>query len=291
MAAAVLTLLLSAAAGAEETVYVENPWNFVDQSMDVSAGIPADAAGRLARIRDAGRLTVATEPHFPPQEFIDESKTGQDRFVGADMALARLIAERMGVELEIVPLEFAEVLTSVQEGRYDLAISALAFTQGRASVLEMSKGYYFSDVEAASGLMIRQADAGVIRTAADLAARDIAAQSESLQESMAVDSGLVYRQFRRLPTVADVIAAVLDGTVDAGILDSDFASHYLAAHPDCGLSFVPVDGFRLQEEYRGDRIAAPKGEIQLIAFVNGVIDEVLAADRYTEWLRQYSPDR
>ena len=294
VAAAVLALLLLAArAGvrAEEPVYVENEWNYVDMAMDISAGIPADAAGRLGRIREAGRLTVATEPYFPPQEFIDESKTGQDRFVGADMALARLIAERMGVALEIVPLDFAEVLTSVEEGRYDLAVSALAFTQNRAAVLELSKGYYYSSEDVASGMLIRRADADSIRTSADLAARDIAAQSGSLQEAMAVDSALLCRQFRRLPTVADVIGAVLDGTVDAGIVDSDSAALYTASHPDCGLLFVPVDGFRLMEAYRGDRIAARKGEIQLISFVNGVIDEVLAADRYAAWMREYTPDR
>lgn len=290
---AVLSLLfLSCAnASAEEAVYIENQWNYVDMAMDVSAGIPAEALGRLAQIRDAGKLTVATEPYFPPQEFIDESKTGQDRFVGADMDLARLIAARMGVELEIVPLAFSDVLTSVQEGRYDLAVSALAFTQSRAAVLEMSKGYYYSSDEVASGMLIRRADAETLQTLADLEDRDIAAQSGSLQETMAVDSALPCRQFRRLPSVADVIAAVENGTVNAGIVDSDTAALYVSANPDSALCFVPVSCFKLKDEYRGDRIAARKGEIQLISFVNGVINEVLEKDQYTEWLRQYTPDR
>lgn len=38
------------------------------------------------------------------------------------------IADKLGVELKIVPLEFAAVLSSVTEGKYDLAISALAYT-------------------------------------------------------------------------------------------------------------------------------------------------------------------
>ena len=63
----------------------------------------------------------------------DETKTGMDRFAGADMELARLIAERMGVELVIVPMEFTEVLSSVAGGTYDLAVSALSFTSGRAA--------------------------------------------------------------------------------------------------------------------------------------------------------------
>ena len=87
---------------AEEGAYIENEWNYVDQSMDVSHGIPDDAAGVLDRIRREGVLRIATEPYFAPQEFIDPDLEGQDQYVGADMKLAALIAERMGVGLEIV---------------------------------------------------------------------------------------------------------------------------------------------------------------------------------------------
>ena len=269
---------------AEEPVYVENQWNFVDGSMDVSGGIPQEALGRLGRIRDSGKLTVATEPYYPPQEFIDPAKKGQDSYVGADMELARLIAQRMGVELEIVPMAFSEVLESVAAGKYDLAISALAFTEGRAAVLEMSKGYYYSGEETACGLLVRQE--AEISAMEDLTDRDIAAQSGSLQEMLCVSSFQEYRQFRRLSSVSEVIEAVRSGMVDAGILDSETALQYVAAHPDEGLRFVPVGAFTLREEYKGDRVAGPKGEIQLLYFVNGVIDEVLASDQYTRWLEE-----
>ena len=63
-------LVLSALA--EDTVYVENEWGFVDQSLDISKGIPDDASGVLDRIRRTGVLRVATEPYFAPQEFIHD---------------------------------------------------------------------------------------------------------------------------------------------------------------------------------------------------------------------------
>ncbi len=272
----------------DEPVYVENEWNYVDGSMDVSQGIPEDALGRLGMIREKGKLTVATEPYYPPQEFIDESLSGQDQYVGADMELARRIAERMGVELEIVPMEFSAVLDSVAEGKYDLAISALAFTEARAARLEMSKGYYYSGEETTCGLLIRAEREPEIRGIEDLEMMDIAAQSRSLQESMAVDAAPFYRQFRRMDSVADVIDAVQTGKVDAGVVDVAIATSHITLHPDCGLMFVPIPEFTLMEEYKGDRIAAAKGEIQLMYFVNGVIDEVLAADQYNRWFEQYS---
>ena len=85
------------AADDEEQIYVENEWNFVDGSMNAMHGIPDDATGVLDRIRRKGVLRVATEPYYPPQEFIDPDMTGQDQYAGADMELARLIAARMGV--------------------------------------------------------------------------------------------------------------------------------------------------------------------------------------------------
>lgn len=289
LAALLATLpCLSAFAEEEAGRIVENEWNYVDASMDVSGGIPQDATGRLARIRAAGKLTVATSPYYPPQEFIDETLTGQARFVGADMDLARRIAERMGVELEIVPMSFADVLSAVSDGQYDLAVSAVSFTQERAVVLEMSKGYYYTDEQASTGLIIRAEDADSIRGVEDLAERDIAAQSGSLQESMAADSIDFYHKFRRLPTPNDVYDAVASGAVDTGVVDLENAKAYIENNPDCGLTIVLDVFFELQPQYKGDRVASAKGETELIGFVNGVIDELLESGEYDLWFEQYA---
>ena len=272
----------------EQSLYVENEWNFVDMSMDISEGIPETASGRLARIRDTGKLTIATAPSYPPQEFIDNSLTGQARFVGSDIELARLIAERMGVDVEIVPLEFSQVLTTVADGKYDLAISALSFTSGRAAVLEMSKGYYFTSEQASSGLIILEKNAGDIRQLDDLTGKDIVAQSGSLQETMAAENITLYRKFRRLPAAGDVYEAVRTGQADAGVVDVGIARVYIEAHPDCGLMIVPDVFFSLPPQYEGDRVAAQKGEIELICFVNGVIDEVCESGIYDTWFEQYT---
>ena len=285
----VLFLILPVGEAASEAPqYIENAWNYVDGSMDISGGIPSDATGRLGRIRNAGKLTVATSPDYPPQEFIDDTREGQARYVGADMELARRIAERMGVELEIVPMEFAEVLSAIAEGKYDLAISALSFTSGRAAILEMSKGYYYSGEPATSGVLIREESAGDIRQVSDLAGRDIVAQSGSLQETMAAENIIYYRKFRRLATYEDVYQAVLTGKADAGVVDVGNARVYIEGHPGCGLTIAEGIFFSLQPEYQGDRVAAKKGDIPLIYFVNGVIDELLESGQYNEWYEQYA---
>ena len=278
-----LLVCFSAAAEEAEQSYVENEWNYVDGSMDVSNGIPDNASGVLARIRETGVLRVATEPHFAPQEFIDPDLEGQATYAGADMELARLIAERMGVELEIIPMDFTDVLPAAAEDKCDLVISALSFTPARTMSNEMSKGYFFTDMPANITMVIRAEDAETITKVEDLADKTLVAQRSSLQEAVVVDRIHRYKEFRRVKQTQEVYETVASGKADAGAVDMENAEIYIRNNPDCGLVLVEGLRFTLEEQYAGDRIAAKKGETMLMYFVNGVIDEVVDSGKYSEW--------
>jgi len=269
-----------------EQAFVENEWNYVDGSMDISKGIPETANGVLARIKETGVLRVGTEPYFAPQEFIDPALEGQAMYVGADMELARLIAQRMGVELTIIPLDFTEVFRAVNSDQCDLVISALSFIPSRAAISTMSKGYFFSDTPANITMVIREEDAEKITSIDDLEDRILVAQRGSLQEAVTVDRIYEYKEFRRVALTQEVYEMVSSGKADAGAVDMENAQNYIRNNPDCGLVMVEGIRFTLEEQYAGDRIAAKKGETELMYFVNGVIDEVLAKDLYTEWYRE-----
>ena len=272
------------AAGEEEALFRENSLNYVEDSMDISGGIPDYAEGVLRKVRESGVLRVATEPYFPPQEFIDPERSGQDQYVGADMEMARLIAERMGVQLQILPMDFSHVLEAAAEDECDLVISALSFTPSRAGTNEMSKGYYFAGEMAGSGIVIRAEDAEKIRAVEDLATRTLAAQSGSVQESLAAENIPYYLEFRRLGSTQEVYDAVAEGQVDAGCVDLETGSAYVQEHPEAGLMMIEAVQFRQDKEFEGDRVAAKKGELHLIAFVNGVIDEIIEKDLYHQWM-------
>jgi len=269
-----------------EPVYMENEWNFVEGSMDISGGIPENAIGVLGDIREAGKLRVITEPYFAPQEFLDPEKEGQAQYAGADMELARLIALRMGVELEIIPMEFTEVLGAVAARKGDLAISALSYTPGRAASYELSKGYYFAESDVSSGVLIRKEDEENIRSIEDLKNRTLMAQRGSLQESMAAEAIRTYLEFRRVSTISEVYEGLKDGSADAAVVDLESAQSYLDSEGGADLMFVEGIAFRLEEAYKGDRIAGRKGELELMYFVNGVIDEVNQKGLYTQWMEE-----
>ena len=284
--AALVCLCAVCGPAAADEIYVENEWNYVDGSIDVDHGIPDNATGVLDRIRRKGVLRVATEPYFAPQEFVDPYRVGAEQYVGADMELARLIAKKMGVELEIVPMDFAQVLPALADDQCDLAISALAYTPGRANSYTLSKGYYYTDSAASTAVIIREADAETIRNADDLADKRIIAQSSSLQEALAAKYVRYYLEFRRVSSVQAVYDAVAGGTADAGVVDMETAENYISNNPELGLMLIQDFYFTLDDYYLGDRIAAKKDELQLIYFVNGVIDEVLADGTYEKWIEE-----
>ena len=255
-----------------------------------SSAAPAQAAAnRLEAIKERGVLQVTTEPYFAPQEFIDPSKEGQEQYVGADMELAKLIAERMGVELEIVPLEFGPVMASVAEGKYDLAISALAYTPARAESMELSAGYHFTDESSEYGLLIRTEDADVIKGVDDLADKVIVTQSGSLQEALVLDQIPSYAEFKKVSSMSpDAFLSVQEGKADAAAVAVENAQLYIDANPDCGMQVLEGFYFTIDETYGGTRIGAPKGETELIEFVNEILAEINESGQYEEWFEEAS---
>ena len=76
---------------------------------------------RLAEIKERGYIEITTEPYFAPYEFIDPSKPEGEQYVGMDIEIAKVIADKLGVDLKIVPLDFTPLLAAIHhrisEGR------------------------------------------------------------------------------------------------------------------------------------------------------------------------------
>ena len=53
-------------------------------------------------------------PDFPPMEFVDTAKKGQDQYVGFDVILANYLAKELGMNVEIKPMSFDACLIAVQ---------------------------------------------------------------------------------------------------------------------------------------------------------------------------------
>ena len=84
------------------------------------------AADALAEIEKSGTIRVAVPQDFPPFGSVGPDMTPQ----GYDIDVAKLIAEKIGVELELVPVTSANRIPYLQTQKVDLVISSLAKVDG-----------------------------------------------------------------------------------------------------------------------------------------------------------------
>ena len=83
------------------------------------------------------QLIVATSTGFAPFEMVENGK-----YFGIDLEIAAGLAEYLGKELVIKDMEFASVVTSVQQGLCDIGMAGLSVTPARQKVVTFSDTYY-----------------------------------------------------------------------------------------------------------------------------------------------------
>jgi His/Glu/Gln/Arg/opine family amino acid ABC transporter permease subunit len=94
------------------------------------------APSALERVRAKGRLKVGIDATYPPFGIAE----GGD-FSGFDVDIARAVAKQLGVEAELVNASFDGVFPALQNGSFDVVISAVTITPERAQTMLFSDPY------------------------------------------------------------------------------------------------------------------------------------------------------
>ena len=227
-------------------------------------------------------LRVAMSPDFAPMEFVDPSKTGQDRFAGFDVSLARYLAEGLEMELQIVPMSFNDCQDALAEGTVDLAISGFSWLPQRAERFNLSDTYHAGDNEAKQVLLTTRENAGDFATAEALRGQKIGVQTASLQEWLVLE---------QLPDAAAVpfeelsegVALLCSGAFCAMAVAEGNADAILRDNPGlCKSGFC----FELTQELLDYRILLPKGADSLTESVNALLQQAESAGYYPQWYAQ-----
>ncbi|WP_030473630.1 transporter substrate-binding domain-containing protein, partial [Lentzea aerocolonigenes] len=139
-AATSLTLALVAcgSGGAPQTVQQSGePGQSVEHTDDISAGVQADpAAVKLLpeSVKSKGKISVAMDLSSPPTTFMAaDNKTP----IGFNPDMARLIAAKLGVKLQIDNVKFDTIIPGLQGGRFDFTATTMGATAERLKVLDM----------------------------------------------------------------------------------------------------------------------------------------------------------
>ena len=105
--------------------------------MGLSVG--AQAADLLDTVTQRGILKIALEGSYPPFNF---KENGQ--LTGFEVALAKALAQKLGVKAEFSTSEWSAMLAGLQAGRYDVVINQVGITEKRKETFDFSEPYTLS---------------------------------------------------------------------------------------------------------------------------------------------------
>ena len=214
-----------------------------------------------------GKLTVATSPDFAPYEFYAIDESGNAQLAGFDMALAQYIADYLGLELEVVPMDFDGVLAEVTAGNVDLGMAGLSPDPDRMEAMDFSDIYY----QGGQSLVVVQENKDKWASLEELndSSLTIGAQLGSIQYDLA-EENTPDADIVQLAKVTDVVSELLGGKLDAGYIETVVAESYAKNYPDLYIAFdVPY-------EVEGSAVGVVKGNEALLAGVNEAIAAALA---------------
>ena len=231
-----------------------------------SAAASGSAAAEIQTV-NPGKLTVATSPDFAPYEFYAIGADGNPTLAGFDLALAGYIADYLGLELDIVPMDFDGVLNELAAGSVDLGMAGLSPDPARADAMDFSDIYYLGG----QSFVCLQSNKDQFTSLEDTnkAEYSIGAQNGSIQydlaETNSPDADIVV-----LTKVTDVVAELLAGKLDGAYIETAVAESYATQYPDlCVAMDVPYD-------VAGSAVGVSKGNDSLMAGVNAAIAAALA---------------
>ena len=239
---------------------------------------------RLAQIKEKGYIELCTEPYFAPFEYVDPTKTGDEQYQGMDMEVAKYIADKLGVDLKITALDFTAVLAGVADGKYDFAISAIAYSPERAEAMRLSDVYYATNT--GYGFIVRSEDVGKYIDIDSLKDAVVITQSGSVQEALYNQyvNGAC-KEFKLVANMTDGYLAVSEGKADVCICSTASASLYAQANG--GLA-IPDFRFDVDPNMNGVCVAMPtEGTESLAELINQCIAELNESGKPEEWYSQY----
>ncbi|MBO4937513.1 MAG: transporter substrate-binding domain-containing protein [Oscillospiraceae bacterium] len=220
----------------------------------------------LIKTITSGKLTMVTSPDFAPYEFYALDENGNPSLAGFDIALGQYIADYLGLELEIVPMDFDGTIAELGTGKADIGMAGYSPDPDRENAMSFSMIYY-----AGGQSFVCHADNAANFTAlsdANKAEYQIGAQIGSIQADLAKentpDADIV-----ELGKVTDIIAEVIGGKLDGAFIETVVAETYAKNYPElCVVLNVPYD----QE---GSVVGVNKNNPALLAAVNLAIQAAL----------------
>lgn len=247
---------------------------------------PAPATEAITATGSKPVLTMATSADFAPYEY----KEGEG-FAGIDIEIAQAIADKLGMELQIVDIAFDSVIAGVVTGKYDMGVSGLTMTPERAQTVNFTDPYANavqtvivkedSDITSADDFYNLDAEGNPVSVKDGLMIGVQTSTTGDLYISDTVENGGVGEDHRiQYKTGADAVQALSTGKVQAVVIDNEPAKNFVKLYKGLKLLDTPY----VEEEYA---IAINKNNTELLQRVNVAISQLKADGTIAEITNKY----
>src|SRR5690606_31931297 len=210
-------------------------------------------------IQERGTVNIGMLVDFPPFGIMNE----QNQPDGFDADVAKLLAEDMGVEVNLVPVTGPNRIPYLISNQVDLLVASLGITEERAKSVDFSDPYV--------GIRVSVYGSGDVEVneAADLDGIRIGVARASTQDTAITALAPEGAIIQRFDDDASAVQALLSGQVDVIGCSNTVIAQLEQIAPD------RFDiKFDLSEQVQG--IAVRPGSTELLDYINDFLDRVKA---------------
>lgn len=214
-------------------------------------------ADALATIEANKVIRIAVPQDFPPFGSVGADMEPK----GYDVDMAKLIAAKLGVKLELVPVTSANRIPYLQTNKVDLVISSLGKNPEREKVIDFSAAYapFFNGVFGPAGVAVKEAK--------DLSGKTVGVTRGAVEDLELTKIAPADVTIKRYEDNNGTISAFLSGQVDVVATGNVVAAAILARNPPK----KPEIKFLIKNS--PCYIGLNKNEPALLAKVDGIIAE------------------
>ncbi len=211
---------------------------------------------------DKAILKVGTDPTYPPFEYTNDA----NEVIGFDIDLANALAEKMDMEVELVPTSFDGIFTGMNAGSYDVIIAAISMTPARMETMLFSKPYLSN-----GQVILTRADEEMISTQEALTGMNVGVQlgttADTAAEKYADEYGF---EVTKYDEIIQTFSAMKAGHVDAIAVDYAVAIEYVQREPE---SYQISDVMLTNEPIA---VAIKKDNTELHEKIDAALEEIRA---------------
>ena len=237
---------------------------------DASTGDESTGGGAVDlsdALVEPGKLIMSTNAAFPPYEMVADGEGVYQGFDGIDVEIAVALANKLGLELVIDDMDFDAAQMAVQNNAADVMLAGLSYDKERDEVMDFSVSYATGVqsviVKEGSGVTMDNLGEYMIGTQRGTTGY-IYASAPVEEDGYGEDHVIAY------DNGATAVQELINGTIDAVIIDNAPAQEFVAANADAGLTIL--DGAWLEEAYCA---AVDEGNTVLLDAINTALNELI----------------